>query len=220
MRPDQSADAPITPRNSRSAGRAVLSFALGSLLCSGAIGCKIFAVRQAAPPTTVSGPKWVTPSLPESVLLNIRVTINARSLTNYSRSLADTFTFVPDPGEEGPVVTYFDGWTREQEIAAMGSILSADTTQRMALTWTAPNGQSYASLLRSVGDNSKYFENLEYELITSSTVSSKKDTTLGRVDLYLKETNDGWYVYKWQDKIQENRYHTWGWVRFNGRVTL
>lgn len=127
----------------RRAGRFVT--AVRTLACAvglfGFFGCGIFDTRTPEEPEGPNVP-FITPVDRESVVLtNLEATLEAKSTTNYDRSLyddgEDTFTYLPPPAEEADWNANFpDGYTRSDELNVITTNLAA--AGELAVTWGSP----------------------------------------------------------------------------------
>jgi len=183
------------------------------------LACGLFRTRQPEDPGgSNTGVKWLNPTAPDSVLRNIQVTFNAKSVNNYDRSLTDEavpphkFGFEPDPadvaltGEE-----FFANWDKAREVNTFSNIFQ-QSPGNVSFTWT-PSGDPL-----SVPDqpNDRFYEDLAYRMVWTRTGA---DTTFsGKCDLYMRETSGLWAVYRWVDKQDGSANATLGLLRWKGKV--
>lgn len=170
------------------------------------------------PPQPGDQVPWIDPSTPAKALFNVMVTFRAKSVANYDRSLASDFTFVPAAADadllraEDP--TYFDGWTKQREVAAFTSVFQSQGV--VTFTWGPPIPPFEDMVLDPAGAGGNYYENLKYQMVFRR---SGVDTTFsGLVDLYLREHPGGWSIYKWVDRQDGLGNATLGLVRWRRRV--
>jgi hypothetical protein len=80
--------------------------------------------------------------LPDSVLYNIRVSIEARSAESYGRSLAAGFAFEPDPADKSEIndPVFWEGWNRDREIRLTGVASPVTVSGRVDLHLMQENG--------------------------------------------------------------------------------
>jgi hypothetical protein len=153
-------------------------------------------------------------TLPDSVLYNIRVSLEWKSADSYGLSLGTDFTFEPDPADESEIndPTFWEGWNRDREIRAFDDILTVPDAARIAFAWPPPIPTPLG------GDNPDevYYRDLKYELRLTGVASPV--TVSGRVDLYLAEANGLWSVSSWVDKRDGSPNRTLGYIRWKGRL--
>ncbi|MDD3643239.1 MAG: hypothetical protein PHQ19_07255, partial [Candidatus Krumholzibacteria bacterium] len=87
-----------------------------------AAGC-LFEPRDPETPTGDEGGDWIIPKSPKDVFLNLSTGLAAAGNSNYERSLADDFAFVPREQDrlQFPDGT-FDNWTKEIEMEILDRI--------------------------------------------------------------------------------------------------
>jgi hypothetical protein len=180
------------------------------LVAASGMGC-IFDTRTPDPPGDPPIP-WINPTEPRLVLENIKVTLNRKSASNYTRSLSDDFAFEPDVTDAGTVgESFFAGWNKDREGAAFSQIVNSAGT--INFIWT-PKGDPL-----SVPDKpeDKYYENIVYSMQFAKTQPEPGNITFsGKADLYLRETGGVWAVYKWVDKRDGSTNSTLGMARYTG----
>jgi hypothetical protein len=179
-----------------SAGRGLPRRGLALLATCGflaATGC-LFTTRTPEPPSD-NGVAWKTPSDPESVLVNVSVTFNAKQVANYQRSLDEGFVFNPYDGEKpAGDPTYFVNWGKQREVNAIGDVFTV-AQGGVIFTWGLP----HPTRLSPPGFPADlYYPNLKYKMVFTHGGGAK--TFQGLVDLYFRESPDGWYIYQWDDK--------------------
>lgn len=172
--------------------------------------------REPDPPTEVEVP-FDSPVTPQTVLKNMRVALNAKSVTTYERSLSDDYRFRPDPSDSLQVSNpaIFNDFNKAEERNAWTQIF-ADTTKvrvTVAYRWNPPSGAESALQTQPADDgtNGQFFKDLAYEIKFTKT-----GTTVifgGRVDLYLREDAGLWSVYRWKDERDETYPTTSGRLR-------
>jgi len=188
--------------------RSVTAWLLLSLVLAAlAPGCGLFDPREAEKPGGEVQIPWNPPLTMSVAIANIQRTLEAKSGTNYDRSLAAEFTFEGDPADIAEVgEDPFPQWDRNQEVAVMSQILS--TTAAVTLTWEVGDSAF-------VGEN-QYYEDIGYNLrfrwANEDTIFS------GKADLYFIEDNGQWYLTHWADKRDGSGNPTWGRLRIEGSL--
>lgn len=189
----------MTSRN----GQRQLVLALGFL--SFLAGCSLFDPRDPEDIGGVDQVPWVPPTSMALALSNIERTLEAKSITNYDRSLADEFSIVADFGDslEAPgIAILFAEWGRDQEVATMAEILS--NSGDVTLQWTVRDSENIN------GSITRYLD-LGYRLAFQS---ESRDTVFsGSADLYFLEDNGQWFLTRWVDKRDGSGNTTWGMLR-------
>lgn len=180
------------------------------LLWAGLGGC-LFSTREPSPP--VGGDSsFRDPTEPDTVLRNIRVACSQNNASNYVRSLADSFQFVPDPADAALIgEEFFANWTKSDEQEVFTTVLARPDT--ILFTW--PSIPNEINDPDHSGD--KYYPDISYSVrIDSAGV----DTTFsGKADLYLRQYATEWRVRSWVDKRDGSANLTLGRVRARrGRI--
>jgi hypothetical protein len=168
-------------------------------------GCSLFDPRDPEDIGGVDQVPWVPPTSMALALENMERTLEAKSITNYDRSLADEFSIVADFGDslEAPdIAVLFSDWGREQEVATTAEILSNGGD--VSLQWTVRDSENInASITR--------YLDLGYRLTFQS---ESGDTAFsGNADLYFLEDNGQWFLTRWVDKRDGSGNSTWGMLR-------
>jgi hypothetical protein len=183
-----------------------------------AAGCGLFDPRDPDPPGDEEQVPWNPPTAMAVALGNIQRTLEAKSVTNYDRSIATEelsqepdfrpFTFVPDAVDAQIIgETYFESWDRQQEVTIMGQII--DTSADVSLEWTVRDSIT-------TGSAEAYYEDIGYSLAFSW---ADRDTLYsGNADLYFIEDNGQWFLTRWEDKRDGSGHETWGMLRRQGSV--
>lgn len=168
-------------------------------------GCGLFDPRDPEDTGGVDQVPWIPPTSMALALQNMETTIEAKSITNYDRSLAQEFEIEPDfsDAQEAPdIVSRFAEWGREDEVTAMAEILSNDGD--VSLLWTVRDSITSSS-------TEAYYEDLGYRLVFQS--GTKETVFSGKVDLHFLEDNGQWFVTRWVDKRDGSGNTTWGMLR-------
>ncbi len=146
-----------------------------------------------------------SPVTPQTVLKNMRVALNAKSVSTYERSLSDSYRFRPDPSDSLQVANpaIYDNFDKAEERNAWSRIFADTTKARVTVTfrWNPPTGgeSTLATEPADDGTSGQLFKDLLYEIKFTKTGTTV--TFGGRVDLYLKEDGTGlWSVYLWRDE--------------------
>ena len=171
------------------------------------------------PSNPASGPSvpWKNPTSMALVLENVRVTFDSTSVDNYARSLADSFSFIPDPADLSEIgdPNFFTGWGKTREVETFTNILRLPARASLEFDW--PN----AAQLTPHGTQDPdtwYYQDLQYQMTVRA---AGRDTVFsGKADLYMKETNGLYAITAWQDKQDGSAHLTLGLVRWRGTITF
>jgi hypothetical protein len=184
--------------------------AILALALAGPGGC-LFSTREPEPPVGTDT-SFQNPTEPDTVLRNIRVAFNLNNSFNYSRSLADSFRFVPDPSDAALVgEEVFASWGKAEESNAFTALLAPPDSIRFA--WTAiPN-----EIPDPDAPEDRYYRDIRYSVTVDS---AGRDTTFsGGADLYMRRYLTEWRVRTWVDKRDGSANLTLGMARWKqGRI--
>jgi hypothetical protein len=173
-------------------------------------GC-LFSTREPEPPVGVDN-SFQNPTEPDTVLRNIRVAFNLNNAFNYSRSLADSFRFEPDPADAALVgEEFFSKWGKAEDTNAFTNFLALPDSIRFA--WTViPN-----EIPDPDAPDDRYYQNIQYSVRVDS---AGRDTLFsGKADLFLRRYVTEWRVRDWVDKRDGSVNLTLGMVRWKlGRI--
>ena len=185
---------------------AIIAILLAALLAGG--GC-LFEPRQAQPPLDDTGGDWIVPKTPKDVFHNLATGLAAAGNSNYERSLADEFTFIPRDQDrlQFPDGT-FDAWTAAVELDVVTRIKGDYQGERIA----------------QFGDENGQFEKedvqvgwAEYEGQYSWTLDrgdgSEPEVYSGIARFFIEEGTSGWVLVKWEDIDVIGSYPTSGNLR-------
>jgi len=183
-----------------SASKWALGF--GGLALVFVFGCGVFDTREPEDPGNLDTIDLSTPTDPDTVLTNVRRSLEALLATAYASQINEEFVFVPDPIDEAefPVV-----WGKDQEEQAHISILT--DVDSVTLTW-GDAGEP------NVDGDQQWYDNLPYSLAFSR---GQDDAVFsGIVDLYLLElANSTFQIIRWEDLSDGTGAPTWGRLRID-----
>jgi len=185
---------------------AIIAIILAALLAGG--GC-LFEPREAEPPLVDEGGDWIVPQTPKDVFHNLATGLAAAGNSNYERSLADEFTFIPRDQDrlQFPDGT-FDAWTAAVELDVVTRIKGDYQGERVA-TFGDENGQFEKEDVQ-VGW-------AEYEGLYSWTLDrgdgSEPEVYSGTARFFIEEGTSGWVLVKWEDIDVIGSYPTSGNLR-------
>jgi hypothetical protein len=158
-----------------------------------------FGTREPEAPNT-SQSKWIQPTSPNYVLVNLKNALLEKNNSNYLRCLADTsvskleFKFFADPAAMNANPGLFQRWGKEDEVNYLNqlfSILPKDSTI----------GATFNRLKETT------FQDSVILLQTYSLVFNEKCDSApcmrymeGQAEFRLLRTEDDlWYIYRWSD---------------------
>jgi hypothetical protein len=166
-------------------------------LCLFVAACSLFETREPQKPTTGSS-KFVPPTSPDLVLLNLQSAVSEMNTENYLRCLVDTlnsdrhFQFIPTTAAAGRYPTVFANWTLQSERSYFSSLKALTT------------GASQSSLLFSgsftliASDSALY--NGDYTLTIPHGMTGIAETVHGNVQFTLSlNKNSFWNITSWSD---------------------
>ena len=190
------------------------SAALVWLVGGGLAGGCLFTPRSPEQPGSgqIQVP-WVNPTSAAILLQNIQVTFGYKSVDNYTRSLADDYTFVPDPADvsqsNDPV--FWQNFGKQQEVVAFTNILKVAEGETVTFTWG-----TVGDPLGTSTNGEYYFKDQPYQLKVNR---GAPDTVFsGKADIYVRDTGSLFYLFKWVDKRDGSHNSTLGLVRWKGRI--
>lgn len=168
-------------------------------------GC-IFDPRDPALPGAGGDECWTVPNSPKDVFSNLDCGLSSAGNSSYERSLADEFTFIPRPGDEG--LGSFADWSKQQELDVLNRLKSEFQGERTA----------------RFGDEDGIFEKenvsvgrAEYQgryLITLDPGDGTGPQVFGgRAIFIIVETSTGWVLQSWEDFDVLESYPTSGNLR-------
>jgi hypothetical protein len=162
------------------------------ILVSGG-GC-LFEPRQPEAPLSEEEGTWVVPKTPKDVFLNLVTGLSSPGNSNYERSLAEEFTFIPRNQDrvQFPDGT-FDDWTKDVEMEVVTRIKGDYQGDRTA-QFGDENGQFPKEDVQ-VGW-------AEFEGPYSWTLErgdGTEDVYAGTARFFLQEGTSGWVLVKWED---------------------
>jgi hypothetical protein len=176
------------------------------------LGC-IFEPRDPDSPTSEEEGTWIVPRQPKDVFLNLTSGLLAGANSNYERSLADEFTFIPrDQDRLAFPDGTFDDWTKAVEMEVIDRIKGDYQGERAAqfgdengvfpkedvqVGWAEYEGPYYLSLDRGDGGEPEVYA--------------------GTARFYVQEGTAGWILVKWEDIDVIESYPTSGNLRGNFR---
>ena len=176
----------VGPDRAGPAIRAVLALAA----CTALSACGIFDTRT---PEAPEGPiiEFITPVDRESIVLtNLEVTLEAKEITNYERSIYDDgtgeFYYLPPPADEADFLANFpDGYDRADELNVVTANLSTDAD--LQVTWGTPSEP-----VPGEEEGVTIIRNLEYQFVFVSGEEAKIYS--GTCNLFFKEGGTDGYA--------------------------
>lgn len=157
-------------------------------------GCTIFEPREAAPPSDEGESTWIVPRQPKDVFLNLASGLAATSNSNYERSLAPGFEFIPrEQDRQAFPPGTFDGWTKEVELAFITRVKSEYLVER-TIQFGDENGE-FPFEDEQVGQAE--YEG-PYEMILDSG-TGEPEVYSGTARFYVVQATEGWKIVGWED---------------------
>jgi hypothetical protein len=167
-----------------------------------ATGC-LFEPREANIPD--SGSTWIKPDFPNKVLVNMETGLEDLSGGNYERSIGDSFTFIPLPGDIaqlGPEA--YAEWNAEVEISVVQKMLGEASKVEVLFSGLKQVNQQ--------GDLYQY--DAEYSLtITPINDPSGLEIYKGKARFDFLNGSKGYELVKWEDIEAVLGFPTWGYYR-------
>jgi hypothetical protein len=159
-----------------------------------AAGC-LFEPRDPEPPAGEEGGDWIVPKSPKDVFANLVTGLSAAGNSNYERSLADDFTFIPRDQDrlQFPDGT-FDGWTKAVEMSILDRI-KGDYQGGRASQYGDENG---AFPKEDVQVGTAEFEG-PYRWTLDRGDGSEPEVYSGTARFFLRQGTAGWVIYRWED---------------------
>lgn len=167
-----------------------------------ATGC-LFEPREADNPD--SGSTWIKPDFPNKVFSNLESGLEDLSGGNYERSIGQTFTFIPLPGDlaqlgEGA----YANWNAQVEISVLQKLLGEASKIEVAFTGLKGVNQQ--------GDLSQW--EASYELkVTPISNPSEPEIYKGKARFDFLNGSKGYELVKWEDLEAVLGFPTWGYYR-------
>ena len=185
---------------------AIIALVLAAVLAGG--GC-LFEPREALPPFDEGEGDWITPKTPKDVFLNLTTGLAAAGNSNYERSLADEFTFIPRDQDrlQFPDGT-FDDWTKTVEMDVITRIKGDYQGERVA-QFGDENGNFPKEDIQ-VGWAE--FEG-PYTWTLDRGDGSDPEVYSGTARFFILEGTSGWVLVKWEDVDVIESYPTSGNLR-------
>lgn len=174
-----------------------------------AVGGCLFEPREAMPPLDEGEGDWVTPKTPKDVFLNLTTGLAAVGNSNYERSLADEFTFIPRDQDRNSFPSgTFDNWTKEVEMDVI----------------TRVKGDYQGERVAQFGDEDGNFpkEDIQvgwaefegpYRWTLDRGDGSDPEVYTGTARFFILEGTSGWVLVKWEDVDVIETYPTSGNLR-------
>jgi hypothetical protein len=187
--------------------RAAITALLLAAVLAGS-GC-LFEPRQAEPPLDETEGDWVVPKTPKDVFLNLVTGMASAGNSNYERSLAEVFTFIPRDQDrlQFPDGT-FDDWTKGVEMDVLTRIKGDYQGERIA-TYGDENGNFPKE---DIQIGWAEFEG-PYSWTLHRGDGSDPEIYSGTARFYLEEGTSGWIIVKWEDIDVIESYPTSGNLR-------
>jgi hypothetical protein len=173
-----------------------------------AAGC-ILEPRDAEPPGSEEESDWIVPKGPKDVFRNLASGLSAAGNSNYERSLADDFTFIPRDQDriQFPGGT-FDDWTKAVEMNVLNRIKSTYMGERTAQygdeNGNFPNEDIQVGMAEFEGP---------YMWTLDRGDGSDPEVYAGTARFYLREGTSGWVLARWEDIDVIESYPTSGNLR-------
>lgn len=185
---------------------AIIALILAAVLAGG--GC-LFEPRQAMPPHDEGEGNWVVPKTPKDVFLNLATGMSSVGNSNYERSLADEYTFVPREQDrlQFPPGT-FEDWTKVVEMDVLTRIKGDYQGERVA-TFGDEDGNFP---MKDIQVGWAEFEG-PYGWTIDRGDGSDPEVYSGTARFYLQEGTSGWEIVKWEDIDVIESYPTSGNLR-------
>jgi hypothetical protein len=189
----------------RSIKRRAMSKSMVWYLIAGLIfatGC-LFEPREADSPD--SGSTWVKPDFPNKVFANLKTGLEDLSGGNYERSIGETFTFIPLPGDDAQFPdSVYAGWNAATEINVLQKLLGE--ASKIEVEFTSLNA------VNQMGDLSQW--EASYDLkIAPLADPSVIDIYKGKARFDFLNGSKGYELVKWEDIEIVLGFPTWGYLR-------
>jgi len=168
--------------------------------------CGIFDTREAESGDGAPS-SWQVPTVPNLVFINMQTGLQELDGVNYTRSIADDFTFVPHPddaSDQSFPPGHYDNWTRQNEVDVVNRLVGESTA--LTLTW------SNQVLIRDENPFADYTADYELEQITL-TVPPDTIVYRGKAQIDMRDGSKGWQVVRWEDIEVVPPDRTWGYLR-------
>lgn len=166
-------------------------------------GCNLFRIRDPEDPSGGTQVPWKIPVEPYLVLVNLKASTEARSITNFDREFTTDYKFRFDPFQ---VIGADTAWVRDRDISALTSLFQGKGPTTLA--WTPTDSGSSGP--------DRFYRDLGYRLVIQrSPTDTSRAIMVGRCNLYLRQEGTNWMVRRWEDLQQGDATQTWGWARLN-----
>ena len=186
--------------------RMISTAALILLFAAG--GC-IFEPREAESPDTGGGGTWITPNQPKDVFLNLMSGLEADANSNYERSLAESFTFIPLPEDVAALGSEaFEGWDKAVEMEMLNRLKGIFLGER-AIQF---GDENMVFEREDVEVGFAEFEG-EYVMTLDPGEGSEAEIYAGRAIFYLEKGTQGWILTKWEDIDVSGSFPSSGYLR-------
>ncbi len=176
-------------------------------------GC-LFEPREALPPLDEGEGDWIVPKTPKDVFFNLATGLSSIGNSNYERSLADEFTFIPRDQDrlQFPDGT-FDNWTKAVELDILNRIKGDYQGER-----TAQYGDEDGNFPKEdIQVGWAEFEG-PYRWTLDRGDGSEPEIYAGTARFFLQEGTSGWVIVKWEDIDVIESYPTSGNLRGSFRA--
>jgi hypothetical protein len=157
--------------------------------------------------------KTKNPTSPDSVLYNIQVSMVAKSADTYGRSLADDYLFIADPADVSQTGDniFYENLNKSREVEIFRNLLNVQSPAGFTFTWGPPIDPP----IGLENPNEVYYKDLKYQMRLTGVATPV--TSSGKMDLYLREANGLWSVFRWEDKRDGSANQTLGYYRWKGK---
>ncbi|KPJ61193.1 MAG: hypothetical protein AMJ46_02470 [Latescibacteria bacterium DG_63] len=173
-------------------------------------GCGLFEPRVPDEPGT-GGVRWIAPTEPESVFVNIKNSLEGKVIGNYAQCFlatpTDSFVFHPDPSDSLELFwlysrDVFENWTLDVEKTVTQSIL--DEAASIQLTFALRD----TTICTGAEECFFYYK---YQLQVIYKVGGTK-YYYGLADYHMRGEGGEWFVYMWIDKRDPDfqDFDSWG----------
>ena len=156
--------------------------------------CSLFDTREPEDPDTTTGPSFIQPDRPESVIENLTNAVRHMNADHYRRSLSgDEFEYEPSTVAQSSSPATWTTWGFDQEQIYFSN-MRADAEGR-----SGHNLQFDNESRGNVGENEEQYE-ADYTLTIRHNRSGLPEVAQGRIILTMVQAEDGqWSIRSWVD---------------------
>jgi hypothetical protein len=150
---------------------------------------------------------WINPTNPKAVFSNLKTGLAEQRNSNYERSLAANFTFIPQAEDEATLGSgAFEDWTKQVEMEML-TRLKGDYPLERSIEF----GQDGNFDRESIEVGKAEFEGA-YVLVIK-TAEGAEETYSGKAIFYIEDTSQGWALVRWEDIDVFGSNPTFGYLR-------